>query len=151
MLSVSEGKRLALVLGRDGEGKEFLSFSDPSIDLLTLPEEVKILAASIDEYVYTTGKTSSEASGIFYPGSEKSYLTILSLQTEKMRNIRNGMFETPFIMIRESRSPFSIYSYQITQEKSDECGNYPSFHNQQERAEVDRLEFVGKSASDNTC
>ena len=42
MLEIPEGMKVAIVRGRDGEGKEFCSFSDPMIDILSFPKEQRI-------------------------------------------------------------------------------------------------------------
>ena len=42
MLDIPEGMKVAIVRGSDGEGKEFCSFSDPMIDLLSFPKEQQI-------------------------------------------------------------------------------------------------------------
>ena len=42
MLDIPEGMKVAIVRGRDGEGKEFCSFSDPMIDILSFPKEQQI-------------------------------------------------------------------------------------------------------------
>ena len=42
MLDIPEGMKVAIVRGRDGEGKEFCSFSDPVIDILSFPKEQQI-------------------------------------------------------------------------------------------------------------
>ena len=54
MFRIPEGMKVALVTGRDGEGREFFSFSDPLLDYLALPQELRSQIGMIDEYDYTT-------------------------------------------------------------------------------------------------
>ena len=42
MLDIPEGMKVAIVRGRDGEGREFYSLSDPVIDILYFPKEQQI-------------------------------------------------------------------------------------------------------------
>ena len=42
MLDIPEGMKVAIVRGMDGEGREFCSFSDPIIDILSFPNEQQI-------------------------------------------------------------------------------------------------------------
>ena len=42
MLDIPEGMKVAVVRGRDGEGREFCSLSDPVIDILYFPKEQQI-------------------------------------------------------------------------------------------------------------
>ena len=42
MLDIPDRMKVAIVRGRDGEGKEFCSFSDPMIDILAFPKEQQI-------------------------------------------------------------------------------------------------------------
>ena len=42
MLDIPDRMKVAIVRGRDGEGKEFCSFSDPMIDILSFPKEQQI-------------------------------------------------------------------------------------------------------------
>ncbi|MGC8562620.1 MAG: hypothetical protein ACP5NO_05430, partial [Thermoplasmata archaeon] len=41
MLDIPEGMKVAIVRGRDGEGREFLSLSDPMLDPLQFPKEMQ--------------------------------------------------------------------------------------------------------------
>ena len=42
MLDIPDRMKVAIARGRDGEGKEFCSFSDPMIDILSFPKEQQI-------------------------------------------------------------------------------------------------------------
>ena len=42
MLSMPEGMKVAVVRGRDGDGREFVSLSDPTIDPLYFPNEERM-------------------------------------------------------------------------------------------------------------
>ena len=55
MLDIPEGMKVAIVRGRDGEGREFYSLSDPVIDVLYFPEEQQIdLKRMMVDEVYTS-------------------------------------------------------------------------------------------------
>ena len=55
MLDIPEGMKVAVARGRDGEGKEFCSFSDPMKDILAFPKEQQIdLKRMMVDEVYTS-------------------------------------------------------------------------------------------------
>jgi hypothetical protein len=54
MFKIPEGMKVALVTGRDGEGREFFSFSYPLLDYLSLPQELRSQIGMKDEYDWTT-------------------------------------------------------------------------------------------------
>ena len=54
MLDIPEGMKVAIVSGKDGEGKVFYSFSDPVIDILSLSREQQMdLRRTMVEGSYT--------------------------------------------------------------------------------------------------